>query len=59
MTAQQYRTERQKRGTRLHVAYHLKISVQTIYRRETGDPITKEAELALLALPVISTEQDD
>jgi transcriptional regulator with XRE-family HTH domain len=52
MTANDYKTERQKRGTQQDVAALLGVSRVTIARRETGArPIIKEAWLALRALP--------
>jgi hypothetical protein len=52
MTATEYRAERRKRGTQHAVASALGVHQVTIARRETGaQPINREAELALLALP--------
>ena len=52
MTATEYRAERRKRGTQHAVAAALGVHQVTIARRETGaQPINREAELALLALP--------
>ena len=52
MTATEYRAERRKRGTQHSVAALLGVHQVTIARRETGaQPINREAELALLALP--------
>ena len=52
MTPQKYKAEREKRGTQAAVAALLDIQRETLSRRETGaQPITREAELALSALP--------
>ena len=52
MSPDQYRIERERRGTQLSVAALLRIDPQTISRRERGKiPITHEAGLALLSLP--------
>ena len=52
MSPDQYRTEREKRGTQASVAALLRVDPQTISRRERGEiPITHEAALALLSLP--------
>ena len=52
MTADEYRDARKKRGTQHAVAAALGVHQVTIARRETGaQPINREAELALLALP--------
>lgn len=51
VTPDQYRTEREKRGTQSSVAALLCVDPQTISRRERGEiEITREAELALLSL---------
>jgi transcriptional regulator with XRE-family HTH domain len=48
----QYRIERERRGTQASVAALLRVDPQTISRRERGEiPITHEAALALLSLP--------
>lgn len=53
MTPATYRRERKKRGTQQAVANLLGVDLRTIQRREAGEiPITREAELALLALVV-------
>ena len=53
MTAAQYKSERQRRGTQQGVAALLGVDYRTIQRRECGDiAITTEAELAMRALPV-------
>lgn len=52
MTAADYKSEREKRGTQEEVASLLGVSRVTIARRETGArPVIREAWLALLALP--------
>lgn len=52
MTADEYRDARKKRGTQHAIAAALGVHQVTIARRETGaQPINREAELALLALP--------
>jgi DNA-binding XRE family transcriptional regulator len=51
MTSNDYKTERQKRGTQNEVAALLGVKQETISRRETGGEITREAWLALLSLP--------
>ena len=52
MTAAEYKTERERRGTQEEVAALLGVSRVTIARRETGTrPVIREAWLALLALP--------
>lgn len=52
MSPDQYRTERESRGTQTSVAALLRIDPQTISRRERGEiEITREAELALLSIP--------
>lgn len=52
MSPEQYRIERERRGTQASIAALLRIDPQTISRRERGEiPITHEAGLALLSLP--------
>ena len=52
MIPEQYRIERERRGTQASVAALLRVDPQTISRRERGEiPITHEAALALLSLP--------
>ncbi len=54
MTADQYKSARTLRGTQTAVAAMLGVHQVTIARRETGSiPITREAEIALLALPTL------
>jgi transcriptional regulator with XRE-family HTH domain len=56
MTSTEYRDARKKRGTQHAVAAALGVHQVTIARRETGvQPINREAELALLALPQKTT----
>jgi hypothetical protein len=53
-----YRSERQKRGSQKGVALSLGVDWRTIQRREAGDvPITREAWLALCALPLRKTKK--
>jgi transcriptional regulator with XRE-family HTH domain len=52
MTAAEYKAERESRGTQEGVAALLGISRVSVARRETGEqPISREAELAILSLP--------
>ena len=52
MTASEYKSERERRGTQEEVAARLGVSRVTIARRETGTrPVIREAWLSLLALP--------
>lgn len=52
MNPTQYKSERQQRGTQKAVAVLLGVDYRTVQRRESGEiEITREAELALLALP--------
>ena len=52
MNSEDYKTEREKRGTQASVAALLRVDPQTISRRERGEiEITHEAALALLSLP--------
>lgn len=52
MTPAEYRTARQERGSQEKVAALLGVARSTVERREKGKmPITREACLALLALP--------
>lgn len=52
MSPDQYRIERERRGTQASVAALLRVDPQTISRRERGEiPITHEAALALPSLP--------
>lgn len=49
---EQYKAEREKRGTQAEVAEKLGVSRITLARRETGTrPVSREAWLALLSLP--------
>ena len=53
MTADQYKSERQRRGTQQGVAARLGVDYRTVQRREAGTiAITHEAELAIRALSV-------
>lgn len=51
MNSQEYKTQRELRGTQTEVAEKLGTTQVTIARRENGGPISREAELALLSLP--------
>lgn len=52
MNSETYKLERQLRGTQTTVAAQLGVRQATVSDRENGStPITREAELALLALP--------
>jgi DNA-binding XRE family transcriptional regulator len=52
MNPEQYKAEREKRGTQAEVAAKLGVSRITLARRETGTrPVSKECFLALLSLP--------
>lgn len=53
VTPAKYRRERQKRGTQAEIAILLEVQRETIARRETKGPISREAWLALCALPVV------
>ena len=53
MTSEQYKRERQQRGSQKGVALLLGVDWRTIQRREAGDiQITQEASMALMSLPV-------
>jgi transcriptional regulator with XRE-family HTH domain len=52
MNPEQYKAEREKRGTQAEVAGKLGVSRITLARRETGTrPVSKECFIALLSLP--------
>lgn len=53
LTPAKYQSERQKRGTQAEVASLLGVQRGTIARRETKGPVTREAWLALCALPLV------
>ena len=54
MTAKQYKLERRRRGTAAEVAAKLGVHKASLDKRERGGcPISKEAALALLALPLL------
>ncbi len=58
MNAADYKIQREQRGTQMIVAALLGISRITLSRRETGVlPISREAELAICALPKKSREK--
>jgi DNA-binding transcriptional regulator YiaG len=52
MTGEEYASERKKRGTQKEVAALLDVRQATISERERSDKVTREAELALLSLPI-------
>jgi transcriptional regulator with XRE-family HTH domain len=53
MNPEQYKAEREKRGTQQEVAEMLGVSRITLARRETGTrPVSRECFLALLSLPL-------
>lgn len=53
MNSATYKARRKERGTQLDVASRLGVRQATLSDRETGKaPITQEAELALLSLPL-------
>lgn len=55
MTAKQYQKARLARGTVQQVAPKIGVHPMTINKRERGEiPITKEAELVLLSIPVLA-----
>lgn len=57
MTADEYKAARQLRGTQASVAAQLCVRRATVAEREGGKtPVTREAALALLALPKISID---
>ena len=52
ITPEKYQRERRKRGTQAEVALQLEVQRGTVARRETKGPVTREAWLALCALPI-------
>ncbi len=57
MTPSEYKAARALRGSQVKVAFQLGVHEQCVSRRERGViPITREAELALLSLPIKSTK---
>lgn len=56
-TPAKYKLERQKRGTQEEVALLLEVQRGTIARRETKGPISREAWLALCALPIVNRRE--
>lgn len=55
MTAADYKAARAARGPQVKVAFQLGVHEQCVSRRERGIiPVTREAELALLSLPIKS-----
>ncbi len=58
MHPQTYRAARKERGSQVEVAALLGVDRATLRRRENGDiPVTREAALALLSLPVIDGQK--
>lgn len=53
ITPADYKRERQKRGTQAEIATLLEVQRGTIARRETKGPVSREAWLALCALPFV------
>jgi DNA-binding XRE family transcriptional regulator len=51
MNSQEYKVQRELRGTQAEVASLLGVTRQVVSRRESGAIITTEAWLALCALP--------
>lgn len=51
MNSQEYKVQRELRGTQAEVAALLGVSRQVVSRRESGAMITREAWLALNRLP--------
>jgi DNA-binding XRE family transcriptional regulator len=51
MNSQEYKVQRELRGTQTEVATMLGVTRQVVSRRESGAMVTKEAWLALNALP--------
>ena len=51
MNSQEYKVQRELRGTQTEVATLLGVTRQVVSRRESGAIITQEAWLALNALP--------
>lgn len=57
-TGPEYQAERKLRGTQTNVAAQLGVYQQTVARREAGGaPVTREAWLALLALPILKKKK--
>lgn len=54
ITPAKYKSERQKRGTQEEIAALLQVQRGTIARRETKGPVSREAWLALCALPIVA-----
>lgn len=58
MTSPEYKAIRESIGSTAKVAELLGVTRQTIHARETGKPITQEAEMAILALvPAAKTKK--
>jgi transcriptional regulator with XRE-family HTH domain len=60
LTPGEYKAERKKRGNQQRVAALLGVSQSTISERENRKiPISREATLALLALPIPKVSEND
>ena len=60
MSNLEYKLERTKRGSQDEVAALLGVSRATINRREAGEqPVSREAELAMLHLPIKPAPDSD
>jgi len=59
MTPADYKAARELRGSQVAIAAKLGVAQNTVSRREIGEiPITKEAEAALLSLPLRKKKHD-
>ncbi len=59
MIAPEYKAARQLRGTQQGVAAKLGVHYHTIQKRESGEiPVTREAALALLAVPKLRKKRE-
>ena len=58
MTSENYKSERQLRGTQIQVAAQLGVTQVTMSRRESGGEISREAWLALLSLPKLRKKKN-
>lgn len=60
MNATEYKERRKLLGTQKHVAGLLGVSRETIARRESkNQEIEREAELAIMSLPVPASQKDN
>lgn len=58
MIAAEYKAARELRGSQVAVAAKLGVAQNTISRREIGAiPITQEAAIALMALPILKRKK--